>query len=214
MWALARLGHHPGRMLAGLDPYITARIPEMTRQGVSNLLWALAVLQARLSAKVSTQTLENPEAGLGPLPHCAYSGDDAAGRRQPAVGAGRAAGAPATSVASCCGWQLNPSKIPSWHHAIACTGTRTHELCGEMEEPGQHEEQRADPDHRDVHRKGGGASGSCAVLAECERCGARQAMQLPTFQLLLDRMSELYSANMSVIQLAQVRAPPTGLHVI
>ena len=43
--------------------------------------------------------------------------------------------------------------------------------------------------------------------AECKCCGARQAMQLPTFQLLLDRMSELYSANMSVIQLAQVHTP-------
>ena len=36
-------------------------------------------------------------------------------------------------------------------------------------------------------------------------------MQLPSFQLLLERMSVLYSANMSTIQLAQVLYPTLDL---
>lgn len=76
-----------------------------------------------------------------------------------------------------------------------------------MEEPEQHVGQRAYPDHRNVHSKEAGPNAHAHCWAECECCVARQGMQLPTFQLLLDRMSQLYSANMSVIQLAQVRTP-------
>ena len=47
IWALARLGHHPGRMLASVDKCIADQAPAMTFQAISNLLWALSVLQAR-----------------------------------------------------------------------------------------------------------------------------------------------------------------------
>ena len=45
LWALAKLGFHPGRMLAEFGARIEVIEQEFLPQACSNTLWALAVLQ-------------------------------------------------------------------------------------------------------------------------------------------------------------------------
>ena len=45
LWALAKLGFHPGRMLADFGARVEEIKDEFVPQACSNTLWALAVLQ-------------------------------------------------------------------------------------------------------------------------------------------------------------------------
>ncbi len=47
LWAVAKLGFHPGRMLVEFGARIEEIEQEFVPQACSNTLWALAVLQVR-----------------------------------------------------------------------------------------------------------------------------------------------------------------------
>lgn len=45
MWAMAKLGYHPGRMLADWGARIEELLPDYYTQACSNTLWSLSIFQ-------------------------------------------------------------------------------------------------------------------------------------------------------------------------
>ena len=45
VWAMAKLGYHPGRSLADFGRRIEELVPEFNSQACANTLWGLSVLQ-------------------------------------------------------------------------------------------------------------------------------------------------------------------------
>lgn len=49
IWAMAKLGYHPGRSLAEFGRRIEELVPDFNSQACANTLWGLSVLQVRPS---------------------------------------------------------------------------------------------------------------------------------------------------------------------
>ena len=47
IWSMAKLGYHPGRILAGFAQRISDTVDALSPHACCNILWALSVLQAR-----------------------------------------------------------------------------------------------------------------------------------------------------------------------
>lgn len=45
IWAMAKLGYHPGRSLADFGRRVEELVPEYNPQACANTLWGLSVLQ-------------------------------------------------------------------------------------------------------------------------------------------------------------------------
>jgi hypothetical protein len=45
IWAMAKLGYHPGRILADFGRRVEELVPGFSSQAISNTMWGLAVLQ-------------------------------------------------------------------------------------------------------------------------------------------------------------------------
>lgn len=75
LWALAKLGYHPGRILVDFGTRIEELVGEFNPQACANTLWALSVLQVSFKPLCCHQTLhacQHLQPGCQGSEHCKH----------------------------------------------------------------------------------------------------------------------------------------------